>query len=108
MPRVITSFYPSAHEPPLILLDRRLWILVSMTVLCPVAFLRKLDSLKYISYIALTAVANLLFVVIYKFFDSEGMPARPPVVYISLGPRFISSLPVQIFAFTCAQNIFAV
>lgn len=36
------------------------------------------------------------------------MPPRPPVKYVDLGPRFISSLPVQIFAFTCAQNIFAV
>lgn len=60
MPRVVTSFYPSAHEPPEILLDRRLWILAAMSILCPVAFLRKLDSLKYISYIALVSVANLV------------------------------------------------
>lgn len=41
-------------------LDRRLWILASMTLLCPLAFLRKLDSLKVTSYIALCAIAYLV------------------------------------------------
>lgn len=45
---------------------------------------------------------------IYKYFDQAGLPPRGPVRVIALGPKFISSLPVQIFAFTCAQNIFAV
>lgn len=31
-----------------------------MTLLCPLAFLRKFDSLKIISYISLCAVANLV------------------------------------------------
>lgn len=117
MPRVVTSF---STDAPDWLLDRRLWILISMTILCPVAFLRKLDSLKYISYIALIAVANLvsisllrhtscgclhgdlfifgvqIFVVVYKFFVPTGMPPRPPIKYVDLSPRFISSLPVQV------------
>lgn len=113
-PRVVVSFAPNAPEW---LLDRRVWILASMCVLCPIAFLRKLDSLKWISYVALSAVANLvrlfpplarkladlrsslqLFVVIYKFFDSTGMPPHPPVKFIDISPSFISSLPVQVRA----------
>ncbi|KAL8287637.1 hypothetical protein RQP46_003495 [Phenoliferia psychrophenolica] len=105
MPRAVASFLPDADAW---LLDRRLWILFSMCILCPLAFLRKLDSLKFTSYVALCAVANLIFVVIYKYFDQTGLPPRGPVKLVALGPSFISSLPVQIFAFTCAQNIFAV
>lgn len=57
MPRAVASFMPDAEAW---LLDRRLWILASMCVLCPLAFLRRLDSLKFTSYVALCAVANLV------------------------------------------------
>lgn len=105
MPRVITSF--SSDAAPW-LVDRRVWILFAMLVLCPLGFLKRLDSLKHTSYIALCAVLNLIFVVIFKFFHTAGMPARGPVPLFSLSSNFVSSLPVQIFAFTCAQNLFAI
>lgn len=57
MPRVVYSFSSSSPEW---LLDRRLWILLAMSILCPLAFLRKLDSLKVTSYISLCAVGNLV------------------------------------------------
>ena len=82
--------------------------MLSMPFCTGLAFLRKLDSLKFTSYIALVAVANLVFVVIYKSIDSSGLPPRGPIDLVHLSPAYISSLPVQIFAFTCAQNIFAV
>ncbi|KDE05490.1 hypothetical protein MVLG_04178 [Microbotryum lychnidis-dioicae p1A1 Lamole] len=105
MPRVVYSFWSSSPDW---LLDRRLWILLAMSMLCPLAFLRKLDSLKFTSYIALCAVANLVFVVIYMSFHTHDLPPRGTVEAIHLGPKFVQSLPVQIFAFTCAQNLFAV
>ncbi|GAA6061147.1 hypothetical protein JCM10212_001747 [Sporobolomyces blumeae] len=108
MPKVVRSFNPSM-ELTSILLDRRLWILLSMTLLCPLAFLRKLDSLKVTSYIALCAIAYLVFIVVfYTFFRSADLPSPGDVELFKLGPEFVTSLPVQIFAFTCAQNIFAV
>lgn len=57
MPRVVYSFSKSSPDW---LLDRRLWILLAMSILCPLAFLRKLDSLKVTSYISLCAVGNLV------------------------------------------------
>ncbi|SCV73877.1 BQ2448_6307 [Microbotryum intermedium] len=105
MPRVIYSFWSSSPDW---LLDRRLWILFAMSMLCPLAFLRKLDSLKFTSYIALCAVANLVFVVVYMSFHRHDLPPRGTIEAIHLGPKFVQSLPVQIFAFTCAQNLFAV
>lgn len=82
--------------------------MLSMPFCTFLAFLRKLDSLKFTSYIALVAVFNLIFVVIYKSIDTSGLPPRGPIALVHLGPAYVSSLPVQIFAFTCAQNIFAV
>ncbi|GAA5886468.1 hypothetical protein JCM16303_001420 [Sporobolomyces ruberrimus] len=108
MPKVVRSFNP-ALELTSIWLDRRLWILASMTLLCPLAFLRKLDSLKVTSYIALCAIAYLVFIVLfYTFLDASELPAPGEVELFKFGPSFIQSLPVQIFAFTCAQNIFSV
>lgn len=116
MPRVVLSFAPQAPDWAL---DRRLWILLAMTLLCPLAFLRRLDSLKVTSYISLCAVGNLVsdlsllggsafayaslrqvFVVIYKScINQSGLPPKGPVHLIALGPRFVQSLPVQVGCF---------
>lgn len=61
MPKSIRAFVPSEIAAPERLYeDRRLWILLSMFVLVPLGFYRRLDSLKFISYVALCAVANLV------------------------------------------------
>ncbi|KAJ8293778.1 putative oligopeptide transporter [Rhodotorula toruloides] len=107
MPKVVHSFRPDLTDS--VLLDRRLWILASMTLLCPLAFLRRLDSLKVTSYIALCAIGYLVFIVVYYSFS--GHPELPPPGDIQLfrfGPSFIQVISIQTFAFTCAQNIFAV
>ncbi|GJN90138.1 hypothetical protein Rhopal_003137-T1 [Rhodotorula paludigena] len=107
MPKVVHSFNPDLTNT--VLLDRRLWILLSMTLLCPLAFLRRLDSLKMTSYIALCAIGYLVFIVLYfTFVDHDDLPPSGQFQYFRFGPSFVQSLPVQIFAFTCAQNIFAV
>ena len=133
--QVVHSFNPDLTDS--VLLDRRLWILASMTLLCPLAFLRRLDSLKLTSYIALCAIGYLvrpssspslpcttsadsallddprahtqIFVVVfYTFVSHEHLPPSGNFELFRFGPSFIQSLPVQIFAFTCAQNVFAV
>lgn len=89
-----------------------------MTLLCPLAFLRKLDSLKVTSYIALCAIAYLVslfhpslirnakfdsfekkvfIVLFYTFLDASELPAPGEVELFKFGPSFIQSLPVQIF-----------
>lgn len=107
MPKVVRGFQPDLSDS--VLLDRRLWILASMTLLCPLAFLRRLDSLKMTSYIALCTIGYLVFVVVYYFFVShDALPEPGDVDLFRFGPSFIQSIPVQVFAYTCAQNIFAV
>ncbi|KAA1079299.1 hypothetical protein PGT21_006999 [Puccinia graminis f. sp. tritici] len=120
MPQVILSFQSTITlaliddntETTLWLLDRRLWITLSMLVLVPVSFLPTLDSLRHISYVALIGVFNLIIVVIFKFFfSSDPLPSKSSgaeIHWIKLDPSFLTALPLFVFAYTCAQNIFSV
>ncbi|KAK9895494.1 hypothetical protein P389DRAFT_205609 [Cystobasidium minutum MCA 4210] len=104
MPRVVKSF---DKDPPDWLLDRHLWIVVAMAILSPLCYLRQLHSLRFTSYIAVVAAVDLVFVVIYKFFDRSGLEPSSPKHLFAFSSSSVANLPVYIFAFTCAQNIFS-
>lgn len=109
MPQVIRSFFHNAESNE-ILMDRRFWITLSIiTAVGPLSYLRKLDSLKYTSLIALFAVAYLVVIVVYHYI-TPNFPPPPPesIEYFHLTTKIFSQLPVFIFAFTCHQNIFSV
>ncbi|KAI7903070.1 transmembrane amino acid transporter protein-domain-containing protein [Cokeromyces recurvatus] len=110
MPQVIRSFFYHADDRVQLLMDRRFWITLSMiTAVGPLSYLRKLDSLKYTSLIALFAVAYLVIIVLYHFI-SPNYPPPPPesIEYFHFSTKIFGQLPVFIFAFTCHQNIFSV
>ncbi|KAL0079858.1 transmembrane amino acid transporter protein-domain-containing protein [Phycomyces blakesleeanus] len=109
MPQVVASF-ASDTQPLDLLMDRKFWITVFMAVaVLPLSFLRKLDSLKYTSGVALFAVMYLCIIVIYHYI-SPNFPPPPPedVEMIAFSTKFFAQLPVFVFAFTCHQNIFSV
>ncbi|KAL0577289.1 hypothetical protein V5O48_004682 [Marasmius crinis-equi] len=113
MPNVVASLYhdltPSGTEPPEWALSGRIWISLFMVVLLPLAFLRRLDSLRHTSYIALFSVAYLVIIVVRCYFwPLKNMPERGEVYWVNFTPKFISTFPVQVFAFTCAQNLFPI
>ncbi|KIK08887.1 hypothetical protein K443DRAFT_671943 [Laccaria amethystina LaAM-08-1] len=113
MPNVVESLYhdltSSDTNPPGWALDGGNWISIFMLVLVPLSFLRHLDSLRHTSYIALFSVAYLVVIVIKCYFwPLSGMPTRGEVHLIRFSPNFVSTFPVQVFAFTCAQNIFPI
>lgn len=101
---MVASFSDYAQDP--ILTDRRFWITVFMaSAILPLSFLRKLDSLKYTSLVALIAVIYLCTIVLYYFFSISN-PVPPPVIeYATFSSDFFSRLPVFVFAFTCHQNV---
>ena len=112
MDQVIALFSDHASAQDQILLDRRFWITVFMAIaILPLSFLRKLDSLKYTSVVALIAVVYLCAIVVYYFFTSlpvppSGEPLPEPVIeLVSFTTAFFRRLPVFIFAFTCHQNV---
>ncbi|KAJ8079524.1 hypothetical protein PM082_011111 [Marasmius tenuissimus] len=113
MPNVVASLYhdltPSTTEPPEWALSGRIWISLFMVVLLPLGFLRRLDSLRHTSYVALFSVAYLLVIVVRCYFwPLKNMPERGEVHWINFTPKFVSTFPVQVFAFTCAQNLFPI
>jgi len=111
MPNVVAALYHdlSSSTPPAWALSGRNWISLFMIVLVPLVFLRHLDSLRHTSYVALFSVAYLVVIVITVYFNPlEGMPDRGEVHLIHFTPNFVSTFPVQVFAFTCSQNLFPI
>ena len=106
-PKVVLSIAKAEDVKP-ILLERSFWITVAICILAPICFFQTLHAFRFLSYFALVVVADLLFVVIYKFFDRSGLDPRGHIDLVHVSPALISSLPVYIFAFTCAQNLFSI
>ncbi|KAG0333917.1 hypothetical protein BG004_000637 [Podila humilis] len=92
-----------------ILEDRRFWISIFMGIIGPLAFLKRLDSLKATSALALGAVVYLVFIVVYYFSDPDlKLPPPEEIRYVRIKSDFFTTLPIFVFAFTCHQNIFSV
>ncbi|KAF9454254.1 AAAP amino acid transporter, partial [Macrolepiota fuliginosa MF-IS2] len=113
MPNVVASLYhdltSDTTNPPAWALDGGNWITIFMIVLVPLCFLRHIDSLRHTSYIALFSVAYLVVIVVRCYFwPMKGMTTPGEIRLIHFTPNFISTWPVQVFAFTCAQNLFPI
>lgn len=109
MPGVARGFSESADELEY-LVDRHFWITAFMMVVIPLSFLRRLDSLKYTSVIALTSICYLVILVLAHFVRGDTVAQKGPVrVFTWAGPvSALASFPVMVFAYTCHQNMFSV
>lgn len=76
-------------------------------VVIPLSFLRRLDSLKYTSVIALVAIGYLVVLVVYHFAEGDTMAHRGVIRVIRWGGlvQTLKSFPVIVFAYTCHQNV---
>ncbi|RIA96061.1 vacuolar amino acid transporter 5 [Glomus cerebriforme] len=108
MPQVINGSLGFSNEYS-IFMDRRFWITAFMFIIIPLAFLKKLDSLRHTSFIAIVAVIYLVFIVIYHYFGPDyKAPPKEKIHLIKISTKFFTNLPIFIFAFTCHQNIFSI
>lgn len=73
----------------------------------PLSFLRRLDSLKYTSVIALISIGYLVILVFAHFVKGDTMQGRGAirVVRWESAVATLSSFPVIVFAYTCHQNV---
>lgn len=73
----------------------------------PLSFLRRLDSLKYTSIIALVSIAYLVVLVVYHFAAGDTLAERGNVNVIKWQGAIptLASFPVIVFAYTCHQNV---
>ncbi|KAI1343493.1 transmembrane amino acid transporter protein-domain-containing protein [Xylariaceae sp. FL0016] len=108
MPGVIEGFDSRAADLPY-LMNRNFWVTVFMLGIIPLSFLRRLDSLKYTSIVALVAIGYLIVLVVYHF-ASDVLAPREKVRIIEWGGpvEALASLPVVVFAYTCHQNMFSI
>lgn len=109
MPGVVRGFgeAPAGAE---YLVDRRFWVTAFMLIVIPLSFLRRLDSLKYTSVIALVSIAYLVVLVVYHYSEGDTLPDRGPVHWFrwqGVVPT-LASFPVIVFAYTCHQNMFSI
>ncbi|CUM62592.1 uncharacterized protein PRCAT00000144001 [Priceomyces carsonii] len=107
MPKIMESL---EVDPSSVFMARNFWISIFMILLIiPLSYLKKLDSLKYTSVIALFSVAYLIILVVGHYIVND----VPQDKHIDLiGPVSIkstlSSFPIFVFAYTCHQNMFAI
>ncbi|ROT41078.1 vacuolar amino acid transporter 5 [Sodiomyces alkalinus F11] len=109
MPKVVLGFDSSIPETRPYLVQRDFWVTAFMLLVIPLSFLRKLDSLKYTSIVALFSIGYLVILVVYHFgtgplADKNDLRIVQPQSAIA----FLSSLPVVVFAYTCHQNMFSI
>lgn len=76
-------------------------------VVIPLSFLRRLDSLKYTSVIALISISYLVILVVahYARGDTVAAPASLRIIHWHSAISTLSSFPVMVFAYTCHQNV---
>ncbi|KAF8311366.1 hypothetical protein DL93DRAFT_2083351 [Clavulina sp. PMI_390] len=112
MPSVVQALHTiSGSETPLpwILVSGRFWLAAFMLILIPLCFLRRMDSLRHMSYVALFTVVYLVIIVVVCYFDPPKGSAPPGEWhYFNMTPNFISTFPTLIFGFTCSQNLFPI
>jgi amino acid permease len=105
MPGVVLGFNGRAMEIPY-LVDRQFWVTAFMLFIIPLAFLRRLDSLKYTSLVALVSIGYLIVLVIYHFsVDPHADPRNIRVIEWGGAIETLTTLPVVVFAYTCHQNV---
>ncbi|RMZ89201.1 hypothetical protein DV736_g3574, partial [Chaetothyriales sp. CBS 134916] len=112
MPGVVLGFTTADGFPPF-LTDRHFWVTAFMLVVIPLSYLRRLDSLKYTSVIALISIGYLVILVVYHFAAGDTLPSghyeTPLRIFSWAGPvAALSSFPVIVFAYTCHQNMFSI
>lgn len=108
MPKIMESLH--VHEDS-IFMARNLWITVFMVcIVIPLSYLKKLDSLKYTSIVALFSVVYLICLVI-SHFVARDIPVENVQIHW-FGPvsakSTLASFPIFVFAYTCHQNMFAI
>ncbi|KAG9258520.1 transmembrane amino acid transporter protein-domain-containing protein [Emericellopsis atlantica] len=108
MPGVVMGFIDNAEKSPY-LVDRHFWITAFMLLVIPLSFLKRLDSLKYTSIVALISIGYLIVLVIYHFHvDPHAAPENVRVIQWAGAVETLSALPVVVFAYTCHQNMFSI
>ena len=89
--------------------DTRVWVGLFMLVILPLSFLRKMDHLRYSSFLGLASIIYLTVLSVVSLFAASPPPPMTAVQPFpaAFGVKLLSSFGVFVFAFTCHQNVSA-
>jgi amino acid permease len=96
------------------ILNRHIWVSIGLAIVCPLAFLRRLDSLRYVSFLAMFCISFIVgIVVFYAILWPVGMPPqRIAIDQIMWWKSDVFALlrlsPIFVFAFACHPNLFSI
>ncbi|KAG5361546.1 Vacuolar amino acid transporter 5 [Yarrowia sp. C11] len=109
MPQVVQSLFNPGDNTQFIV-SREFWILASVAIVVPLSYLRKIDSLKYTSLVALISVGYLIVLVVAYYLFSDISDTRAPISLFKPAKisNVLSCFPIIVFAFTCHQNMFSI
>lgn len=109
MPKIMESLGVEAES---LLMHRNFWITIFMAgLVVPLSYLKKLDSLRYTSIIALSSIIYLICLVIDHYFVTDyTVHPRGKVNWFVADSwkTSVAAFPVFVFAYTCHQNMFAI
>lgn len=82
-------------------------LIKSRLIIMPLSFLRRLDSLKYTSVVALISIGYLVILVVAHFVEGDTKEDRGEirVIHWESAVATLSSIPVIVFGYTCHQNV---
>jgi amino acid permease len=108
MPGVVVGL-SDAWDPSSCLLNRGFWITIFMIPVMVLSFMKRLDSLKYTSLVALLAIGYLFGLVIVNAIRHP-LPDMSQIRILDwAGPvAALRVFPIVVFAYTCHQNMFSV
>lgn len=108
MPQIANVFTDNS-----VLLNRDFNItLVMLFIVSPLCFMKQLNSLRYASMVAISAVAYLCVIVVAHFFfqtdDIKLSKGNISYGFPKDEPSPLTTLPIFVFAYTCHHNMFSV
>lgn len=106
MPKIMESIGCADDS---LFMERNFWITIFMfLIVTPLSYLKKLDSLKYTSVVALISVVYLVCLVVGHFL-LDSTAGSETIHYGPVSWRLtLASFPIFVFAYTCHQNMFAI
>lgn len=112
MPQVVKSLVRSlggsASSIPGFFLSYTVWTFSMLLLISPICFYRRLNSLSFAGYLNMFAVAYLLVIMLVYMMLPSFEPARGEIRAFVWSWDAIRTLPILVFAYTCAQNIMPV
>lgn len=90
-----------------LLCSRLLWLLAFSVFVFPLALVKELDHLYYTSFVALFAIALLVWIILWGFL-SGGPIDWESIAWVRMDAGFYSGFPLFVYAFSCHENIFTI